>query len=484
MNKQTHLAGYNYQNNVSSYAALTDQAKAALLTCKQAFISQLQIGDLIEGTLIQREDKLFLKELTTGLLFTTSLVDEKLLGQLLEWEVKGMEGEKLLLALKEYLPQASGGDKTIVDQALEELGLPQRPGMKDVVENFTRFELPLLKPSIASTYGLAQVTKLPTQVLLNILQRYQEQVKLSPQVAYKNIDKYEDTKLIESMNEALTVASNALLEKGMSKEQVFTKFFNIFLKVVPGEAFNDLVKELSLWVQPELEGNLEINNKSREAVKSFVKLLVEQEVPVDEALKKCFKSSIRLSLEDLKEATKQLGGLKNTMLFKEDEVIKTLVREIREQMPHKEQLEKAMGQVEEQLMVSQKLKEEGHYYTFPFMSKLGEAHGKVYFYKPHKSKTKKDKSLYTVIALDMPQLKQVEIHIYQVEKSLKIGFYIDELEVRKVIERKAYRLVEPLQALGYHINAISISERIEAKVTMDRVDRQELIGFKGFDYQV
>lgn len=483
MINQMDLLKQVYQNNGMPHAALSDQAKAALLHCKQDFLNQLKSGDLIEGTLIRLEGKLFLKELTTGLLLNTSLNEHELIGQLLQWEVKGLEGDKMLLSIKNQGLVEDMENKTVVTQALEELGLPVKDAMKEVVEGFTRFQLPLLKGDIAKTFGLAQVTKLPMEVLLNILQHYEEEPKLDRQVAYKGISNYKDTKLMDSIDELLTAVGKTFVEQGMNKEEGLIKCFNTFEKVLPSHTLEDVIKELSL---PTKEGNESLENMTskKEELKAFIKLVLDNHIPLEEVLKKCLRVSIRLSLENLKEAATQVGGLKSTNLFKEEEIIQKVVKAVKDQAPQSEPLERVISQVEEQLLVGQKLKEEGHYYTFPFMSELGEAKGKVYFYKPHKQKSKLDKSLYTVIALDMPTIKKVEIHIYQVQKTLKIGFYVDEESVRTLIEKEGHKLVAPLQTLGYYISDISYAKKVEGIMPITKEKDSEIIGSKSFDYQV
>nr|WP_307989478.1 flagellar hook-length control protein FliK [uncultured Niameybacter sp.] len=483
MINQMHLLKQAYQNNGMPHAALSDQAKAALLHCKQDFINQLKSGDLIEGTLVKLEGKLFLKELTTNLLLNTSLNDHELIGQLVQWEVQGTEGDKLLLSIKNQGLVENIENKTVVTQALEDLGLPVKEGMKEVVEGFTRFQLPLLKESIVKTFGLTQVTKLPMEVLLNILQHYEEEPKLDRQVAYKGISNYEVTKLMDSIDELFTIIGKTFVEQGMNKEEGLIKCFNTFEKVLPEDTLEQVIKELSSLTKEENE-SLENITLKKEELKDFIKLVLDNHVPLEEVLKKWLRASIRLPLENLKEAATQAGGLKSTNLFKEEEIIEKVIKTIKEHMPQSESLERVIGQVEEQLLVGQKLKEEGNYYTFPFMSELGEAKGKVYFYKPYKQKSKLDKSLYTVIALDMPTLKEVEIHIYQVQKALKIGFYVDKEEVRRLIEKEGHRLVAPLQTLGYYISDISYAKKAEGIKPITKEKDSEIMGIKSFDCQV
>lgn len=472
-------------HSANSYAALTEQAKAALLTSKSQL--GLNVGDLLEGNLVKVENKFFLRELVTGQLFATNLIDEHLLGQLLKFEVKGYEGTKLLLALSE----STMSQNTLIEQAMDTLDLPREEGIKQLIKAFTDAELPLQKEPILQTYRLQQVTELPGQAFLNILKYHQGNTYAPSNIpigheTLKQMGNYKEDVLKEVLDQTLEAYSRTIEEnKPMAnKTGVLQSFLKGIQQTLPETVFKAVLQNLmsETGILKE-EGHTQLDKVS---TSKLIETLVKQldEMPLDESLKKCLKACFTLDSNTLRQASKQAKGLKDTVLFKEEEIVKVLVKEMKQLSGNSQGLEKMLNELEEQLLIHHKLKEEGQYYTFPFMSELGEAKGKVYFYKPYKNKQKQDKSLYTVIALEMPTLKEIEVHIHQIDKNLRLDFYTELEAAKKLIEAEGYRLLEPLGKLGYQVEHISFAKKEDREVIALQSEEKDLPLPTGFDYHI
>lgn len=479
MINQMYLLKQAYKDNTMSHAALSNENKAALLHCKENFMKQLKNGDLIEGTLVKIEGKLFLKELHTGVLFLTSLNEHDLIGQLVQWQVNGIEDNQLLLTIKDK----SLTQKSLTTRVLEELGFSSNEELKEVIEGFTRFQLPLIKESIAKTFILTQVTKLPIEVLLNILQHYESSSIMDQQLAYKGIDKYELTGFEKNIDDLLNDLGEMLSKQETNKEKYLIKCLNLFNEVLPKEMLEESIHELYFSSKDDIK-DTDMRVKTNKEFDQVIKLILDGEISLQDVLKKWLKASIHLPLEHIKETATQGETLKASYLFKEEEILQKIIKAIKAEMPLSHTVEKTIKQLEEQLTIVQKLKEEGHYYTFPLMSELGEAKGKVYFYKPHKQKSYLDKSLYTVIDLEMPTLKRVEVHIYQQDKTLQIGFYLEQEKIKTILEKEGYKLALALQGLGYSIKSMSYAKKVKKNEFIVEKKNTTASVLKSFDYQL
>ena len=424
------LTQFVNQSVLNQYAALSDEAKAALLNSKENFLQMLKSGDVLEGILFKQNGENILLEPKTGLQFSTILLedlpDDLPENTKLQFIVRQVEDGKLHLVFKQ--PQKLE-DTPLRDKVTKTLNLPQNQEMVKVIDTFTQFELPLDRKLLMQTYSHVQKTKLPEPVLVNIL----KQLDLNLEEAFKVFKDFKDMPLQQAIKDLLEDCLHTVKEnKQLANQLIRTLIPFVADKGVFETAFN----------RPNLDGLEEILSKEPFMMEKFIKLFS--------------KSLSTFTHEDLEK-----GSLREQLMFKDSECLKELVKMIKSAPKLLEGIQDKLAEIEMQLPAWQKLNEQGHYFTFPWMTNLGEAKGEVYFYKPKKHKKNKEHNFYTVIALDMPYLKHIEAHIHQISTHLEITFYTTEDYVSDMINGQLSKLVCLLNDKGYSLSKCScqVAER-------------------------
>lgn len=452
------LTQFVNQSVLNQYAALSDEAKAALLNSKENFLQMLKSGDVLEGILFRQNGENILLEPKTGLQLSTILLED-LPDNLpenikLQFIVRAVEDGKLHLAFKQ--PQKLEQPKMLEDMPLLEkitktLNLPQNQEMVKVIDTFTQFELPLDRKLLMQTYSHVQTTKLPESVLVNIL----KQLDLNSEEAFKVFKDFKDIPLQQVIKDLLEDCLHTVKEN----KQMATQLIRTLAPFVPDKGLFEVV-----FNRPNLDGLEESLSKEPFIVEKFVKLFS--------------KSLSTFTHEDLEK-----GVLREQLMFKDSECLKELVKMIKSAPKLLEGMQEKVTEIEMQLPAWQKLNEQGSYFTFPWMTNLGEAKGEVYFYKSKKYKKSKEQDFYTVIALDMPYLKHIEAHIHQISTHLEITFYTMEDYVSDMINGQLSKLVCLLNDKGYSLSKCSCQVAKSSKRPKSFIKEVEE-GMRGIDFKI
>lgn len=424
MISRTTLTKLVNQNIPTKYAALTEEAKAALLTSKNNFLQTLKSGDLLEGILFKQNGENILLELKTGVQLSAILLEnlpENLSENTkLQFIVKSIEDEKLQLVFKQ--PEVLE-ETFLIDKVTKTLNLPRNQEMTKLIDVFTQFELPLDRKLLMQTYHHVQTTKLPEPVLVNILKG----LELNPEEAFKGIQNFKDRPLQKAITDLLEGCLDTIKEN----KQIAGHFIRTLTPFISDKGLFEVE-----FNRVNLDGLEEVFSEEPLMIEKFIKLFS--------------KSLSTYTQENLKE-----GHLKEQLMFKDGECLKELVKAVKTFPKLLEVVQDKITEIETQQPVWQKLNEQGHYFTFPWLTNLGEAKGEVYFYKPKKHKKNKENDFYTVIALDMPYLKHIEAHIHQVSSHLDITLYTAESHVSDMINSQLAKLTHLLKDKGYTVSKCS-----------------------------
>ena len=83
----------------------------------------------------------------------------------------------------------------------------------------------------------------------------------------------------------------------------------------------------------------------------------------------------------------------------------------------------------------EKYNSQGQYYCFPLQIKEHQTSGELYFFKPKKQKKsgQNGQGMYIVLALDMPSLKHIEVHLEEKKEQLELKIKVANTQILKQI---------------------------------------------------
>lgn len=473
MINKTTLTQLVNQSMLTKYAALPEEDKAALLTSKQNFLQGLKEGDLLEGVLLKGNGQNILLQLKIGLQLS-AILQETLPENLsentkLQFIVKAMEGEKLQLALRQTVHTETA---LIVDKVTTALNLPRNEVMVSLIDTFTQFELPLDRKLLTQTYEHVQTTKLPREVLVNLLNQF----KLNTEEAFEMLKDFNHNPLQKATSSLL----EGCLESIKGNTQLANQLVDALIPFIPEKEFNAYYKMVR---EGESNPIFVGQDGKQEHVDRIEQVFSAEYTRMEKFIKMFSKSLCTISYEDLQKDGLQ-GHLKNQLAFKDSECLKELIKTIKSFPELPETVSSKVAEIEAQLPIWQKLNEQGHYFAFPWMAELGEAKGEVYFYKPKKEKKNNTQDFYTVIALDMPYLNHIEAHIHQIGKVLEVTLYTSEEQMRDMINGQLTQLVYLLENAGYQLSKCSCQMATLTHLNKPFIRETESKPICGIDFKI
>jgi predicted amino acid-binding ACT domain protein len=110
--------------------------------------------------------------------------------------------------------------------------------------------------------------------------------------------------------------------------------------------------------------------------------------------------------------------------------------------------------IKEPVNVLGKLNIQGEYFIFPMLHQKQETQGEIYFFKPKKTTTKNKNNLYVVLALNFPNINDIELHIHKQDKKIRMTINVGCEEIQKHISQYMPKLYDQIQNLGFQISQI------------------------------
>lgn len=476
----------NNQGQKQDVIQVGDKAKAlSQLTqssslSKQAlvYLSKVQIGDLVKGQLVTEDAQTFL-HLENGLKLLATMDQSLPLGQLHDFLVVGKERQHLVLQMSKETVQVS--NQSLVQQALEDLGLPQNEQMQAVVEQFLDKGLPLIKNQLVQLGQMSKYFEMPSEPLTNLVAEGQmpHTKELECLQAFKKdglamIDQT-ISKLVDLSNpHQKEVFINALLKQ--FEPETLLKHVGLLEEMM--QPTDKLLAKDALGMRKQLlgqgEGNLpnevtkgQQGTLGKENLQSKLMMLLE-EVPSEptqikqllshleptalkQSLKKMLVDLMAVHLEDLpdpKEMKKLSEG---------HEALKKLTAALQETTKGAatDEQQHVLHQLEQTCQAFDKYNNQGQYFYFPIQLKENEAKGELYFFQPKRSKKKGNgQGFYMVLALQMPALNQIEIHFKQNASQVQLTLKVQNETICKLLEAHQMDLKALLAETSFQLNTI------------------------------
>lgn len=479
--------GVGFKEQVKEKQKLTDKSSQLL--------SHIKIGDVLKGSLTKLADGkiVLVSESNTPIpvkLQGMAIFNEGISLQVVQKE----EGQIVLKLLQgENLPH-----EVLQDKIISELGLPKTDAMRQLIETFLAKQMPLQKDSLLKNYHMHQSFQIPAEVLANLSEKtgtisleeakgFREMKQTSIAQALTGLEdivsKLQDRELVQNIFNTLEkyLGSNSIDEvlKGFFKEYVIREHGGLGMMAASSHAQEALAhlkegdleqlpvgKQLITDVKEAVTfQNDSIANKSDELVKGYVNIqeIIGELTSQDwEKLGKLTKTLLLKSLtvdtnklQDNLEESRHIENANKVL----KEVLKTL-----EEAHLPEKYHEALKQIEDMAQIVNKFNMQGEYYFFPLNLPHGKGEGELYFFKPKKRGNGDQDHLYIVLALELPKLKNIEIHMRQEHKSLLLHFKVKEEPMRQLLEAHVKALKKVMGQTKFNLDEIEFSLLEDKKV--------------------
>ena len=403
------LASSKTRQNINQHLDTSEIINRAYTKEVMGALSKIQIGDLLQGQVVLDGEQVMLK-LSSGLKLLASLPADVELNKELDFLVVGKECQHLILELAQT-PKDEKNMISIVDQAIHDLGINDTSEMRQVIEQFVAKQLPLVKKQLMQLLNFSKNYDIPREALTNL-------------VSQKQVPQQDDLELLTTLKKqgtkALMPMFDDLIETLSPKQsnELVRAFFEL---LNPHEVKGILLQQIPLLQDEEGVLKQAILSETEEGKWQYIFNKLFDEVLQywsHDQLNKLSKALIHESLMVHLKSIENGEESEIEKITKLDIRLKQIVKAIKEVT--KENNEKTyVKPLESTIEVLEKYKMHGQYICFPLQLKEHHTMGELYFFKPKKWKTGQVQGLYIVLALNMPALNKVEVHL--VEKSGQVN---------------------------------------------------------------
>lgn len=421
-------------------------------------LAKIQVGDILSGRITQEGQQTILK-LTTGLKLAAQLNLDIVSDQLQDFLVTGKNNHQIEIEplLVNRFPQK----EMIEDSVVKEMQLPNNADMKDLVGQWMDKQLPLLKNQLMQTYQLAKNYDMPTELFTNLksneVSLNPNEVELVSEFKEKGLETILHTveDIFEGLNQEETIDLTTKLSQHLSKEEVKTMLTSMNLSKsdtsqLSKKEFNALLEHVFDQTNEATENTSQINSLKTlfsQLSKSTLKTLSKEVV----------KKYIAVQQDEDKEPLKEMQKLEES-----SKRLKSVTDDMKPYAKDKG-IEQTLQKLDQTAQVLQKYQQEGQYYCFPLQIKDQNASGELYFFKPKKKKGVQEAGMYIVLALDMPSLKHIEIHLKEQNDKLGLRIKVANDRILEQIETHKEKLESLLEDTVIPVSTILV-ERLETSI--------------------
>lgn len=461
----TELKGTNLQ-----------EAQLLLAKYKQMLLAQLKIGDSLQGMLTKGEGTHYTLELKQGIKLPVALLGEAEIGKLLEFIVQKNEGNKLSLTVKD------GEQQNLLEKVITSLNLPRTEEMAKCIKAFVEGNLALDKDALLQSHYLHKKLELPMPVITNLL----EKVGMLDMSSLEKIQDLKQGGLLELIDKL-----KGIIETVPQKENLF-KLLDTLTMHLPKDVLKEVLNDV--LVMPKFTGkaqdigqnmkslennpqSLVQNAKLLEASPEFLKIkgdspellkikedfpelyakvinkeqlnVLKEPILLKEVL---FKVLDKLTLfngkEMIKQSTSEEGQAKP--IIESYKHLSKIVNDL-EKFPLEAAPKQQLSEIRETLSTLGKLNVQADYFMFPFVPSQEKLQGELYFFKPKRKNKKNKEEIYAVLALDLPALNHIEIHVKKHGKQLELGVHTGTKSIQDHMIKHMPKLGTLLEDMGYTI---------------------------------
>lgn len=407
---------------------LTESVGSVKIKEEVNLFSKLQIGDVLQGELIIEGEQPFLK-LESDLKLPTNLPVNLLLNRKLDFQVVGKESGRLLL---ECIQTQINEKESIglVNQALRTLQLKDTSEMRQMIEQFIDKQLPLVRDKLINVMNISKKYEIPTQVLTNLISKntvtVKEELELLTHFKEQGIQSVRTS--WEDFIDHLSFNQSRELTKRLFNTLTIYEIKHVLQKI----DFNDLKEEqstalLKLKEMISSEDNIQQRNEQEETLKKLDQLLKGISFKQLSKLNKAFiEERVVVHLSELnveeKNEVKKITEL-STRLKQIVEIMKA-VREDSNQ-------EAYLSVLEKNIEVLDQYKIQGEYFYFPLEFKEQHITGELYFFRPKKNKKQQEYSICVVLALSMPALHKIEVHLIGKSDGMTLKIKVENESIKE-----------------------------------------------------
>lgn len=456
-----------FDEQISSSELTTAQRKILLSKYADLLLAQLEVGDSIEGVIAKISDSKYVLQVKPNISIPIHMLEQLESGKLMAFTVQGKESGKLFLQ-----PSYAADIKQmpLIQKTLEELNLPKTPAMQEVVDDFLQKHLPLAKEMLLKVYLMSKEYEVPSKIITNFMDNEgvfspKEISTLSALRTNGINDIVTDFKYII---QGLDHADDLIEIFGTLKNQVSGDKLNAIInKLTAGEINHNFTREMTqipVDAQKKLLGEslypkdikgLHDNISMRD---NLIKLfnqdinklnIAEHENIFKKVIGELYDEVMMVQLENLEKNSGESEKIYNTynLLAK---LVKTL-----DKANLSNEDKDYMNYIKEPLSLLGKFNMQADYFIFPILTENKQMQGEMYFFKSKKT-TKKDRdNMYIVLALSLPYLNNIEIHINKQEKNISLIINVEKEDVQKHISQYMPKLNEQIQGLGFSVSSIT-----------------------------
>lgn len=479
------LANSKGLQNISQQLVTSEVSGSAHAKEMMLALSKIQIGDLLQGKIILENEQTML-ELESGLKLLANLPGNLVFNKSLDFLVMGKERQHLLLEIAQKL-ESERPATSLTDQAIQELAIKDTPEMRQIVEQFVSKQLPLVKEQLLQLLHFSKSYDIPTEALVNLVS--QKQVPQQGELRLLSGLKEEGVKVLLPMLDDLIDT----LSPKQSKDLVHT--FSQLLK--PDEIKDVFLKDNVFQHETSLsqvhdEKGADVHFAQGEAVPSE-KLEVLQEYLKQsigtEVKSPQWQSMLNKLLDDVLQFTThdQLNKLSKAFIREsltvhlesienqeKDEIekmtdtaarlkqITKVIEEVATEGKEKVNFQMLEGAIE----LLDKYNTQGQYFCFPLQLKEQNTTGELYFFKPKKQKGQQGQGMYIVLALNMPTLNKVEVHLIEKSEKVNLKIKVENEAIKKQLEQYENVLLEEMKSAEMPMEKIVIELLTEKKESL------------------
>ena len=449
--------------NSTSVQALQNELNKQLMV----YLSKVQVGDLLKGQLISEDGQTMLR-LPNGMKLLANCLDPAVSEKLQEFIVTGKSRQHLELQLKDGLDLSQGTATNLVEQAVKEIGLDDQPLTKEAMAKFMAKQLPLAKQQLAQVLQFAKCLEIPTEATTNLLSNHQllshEEGKMI--ASYKanggeGISQQLGDILKGVPGEAKEALIDVLKQSFTSKEIITFLEREGQLKGDEKAQMGDLQPtEQEAFIQPEKKAAIASGQETSHFKGSeFLKQLGEEQL-----LSKFFEGKAAQDIKDiLKGMVKERLTVTIDTLSDEKEIEKLdkaaeMIKKVTARLKEAEMQgvdQNKLEQLEKMGEAIQKYNTEAQYFCFPMQINGKEAEGELYFFKPKKKKKDGSSGMYIVLALNMPHLNKVEVHLKENVNKVDLRLRVKEKGIKELVEQHSRQLHELLEDTAFELGSMS-----------------------------
>lgn len=461
-------------------------------------LSKIQVGDLLSGKLILEDNQTLLK-LQNGIKLMAQLKNPVLSDSLSDFLVVGKDRQHLELEQVE-VNKASAKEVKLEGAIMKELELPDTSEMQTTVSKWMDKQLPLIKNQMLQLYHLAKDYEMPTETLVNLK-------------AHRAVASEGELKLLTQFKEEGMTLVDHMIEQsfeGSSKEQMLDflqamgeKFSAQGLKEAMGSFLEAVGTKMHSDEQPIISpkateaSNKETLEDEKESSPTSAKegSSMVEEASVHQNVKESYRNLLKAlpngQLKALaRHMTRKYLVMDQKAIESSDEEetqkiseaskrLKEIISEV-EKHTEKEAAKENKQVLQEITQAMDKYNTQGEYYCFPLQVGEHETSGELYFFKPKKNKkgTHNEKEMYVVLALDMPSLKHIEVHLIEDREALNLKLKVANDRILKQMESHRGQLDElmkdglmPIGKIEFECLKEPISQKVKAhQKEMGRLD--------------